>query len=450
MSSASPWLRDVIRTGSSERDAAFDPSTPRSCELAVIGGGIAGLHAALRGAELGLDTILLEAQHCGFGASGRNAGHLTPTIGKDLPSLGWMYGEARGQKLVSIAEAAVDFTETTLKTRRIDAHYEPVGNVLAAVHARQHAAIERIVDWAGRLGARVETLDPDATRTAGLPACVHSAARESIGGILQPALYVDGLRRAALAAGARIFEGTPALEIGRPHPGHVEVVHAGGSIRARHLVVANNAFAPQLGVMASRMVPLYVQLFRTAPLSAAALDALGWSSRTGIYTAHELLESYRLTHDDRIVGGAKMVRYAFGGRVLTEADPSWAQRLEATFRLRFPELDELPIEDHWGGPIAMTLDFLPAVGKLRGDPRIGHALAFAGHGVALAGYAGHQIVDELLGRHEGDRALFDHRSWWIPPEPLRWLTARLLLGMFGAMDARLDRRIERELNRRTS
>ena len=440
---ASPWLRDVARPEFEGPTQQRRPGGELHCQLAVVGGGITGLHAALRGASLGLDVVLLEAHYCGYGASGRNAGHLTPTIGKDLPSLGLLYGDEKGSRLVSIAEAAVDFTEQSLCAQKIDADYEPVGNVLTAVHERQNAALERVELWARRLGARIEQLDDDACRRLGLPACVHRAVRESVGGILHPGKYVDGLRRACLAAGVRIFEQLPAQEFDRPKIGTVEVRHPEGSLRCEHLVIANNAFAPAMGVMNTRLVPLYVQLFRTAPLSPAQRDSLAWESRSGMYTAHELLESYRLSADDRIIGGAKMVDYAFGGRVRTEAKPRWSERLSQIFRQRFPELGTLAIEEHWGGPIAMTLDFLPALGKLKGDPRIGYALAFAGHGLAMAGYAGHSIVDELLGRHSGNRTLFEHRNWWIPPEPLRWLTAKALLGLFGCMDARLDRAIER-------
>ena len=439
MQAVSPWLDALARSVHSETQAP--PAEDLRCELAVIGGGIAGLHAALHAAELGREVILLEARYCGYGASGRNAGHLTPTIGKDLPSLGLMYSLDKAQRLVAIAEAAVEFTLDTLESRQIDARYESVGNVLAAVHPRQAKAIERVLRWSHDLGARVTSLPDLAQAPKGLPAFVHSAVHESVGGVLQPAMYVDGLRRACLAAGVRVVEGCPVTGFERVSPSTIELRHRDGRVSCERLIIANNAYAPSLGVLGSRMVPMYVQLFMTAPMSPAQLAASGWDSRAGIYTAHEMLESYRLTHDQRIVGGAKMARYGYGGRVLTETDPEWAQRHERLFRQRFPELRELAIESNWGGPIAMTLDFLPAVGRLEADPKIGYALAFAGHGLALAGYAGHQVVDELFDRHDSDRALLEHRNWWIPPEPLRYLTARGLIGLFDWLDARVDRRV---------
>ena len=437
MQAVSPWLDALGRSDHGQTQAPL--SEDLRCELAVIGGGIAGLHAALHAAELGHEVILLEARYCGYGASGRNAGHLTPTIGKDLPSLGLMYSLDKAQRLVAIAEVAVEFTLHTLESRQIDAHYESVGNVLAAVDPRQAKAIDRVLRWSRLLGASAASLAEQPEVHAGLPSFVHGGVHETVGGVLQPALYVDGLRRACLEAGVRVVEGCRVCGFERVSPGAIEVRHRHGRLTCERLLIANNAYAPELGLLRSRMVPMYVQLFMTAPLSPAQLAASGWGSRAGIYTAHEMLESYRLTHDHRIVGGAKMVRYAYGGRVLTETDRAWSQRHERLFRRRFPELRDVPIVNNWGGPIAMTLDFLPAVGRLKADPNIGYALAFAGHGLALAGYAGHQIVDELFGQHDGDRTLLDHRNWWIPPEPLRFLTARGLIGLFDWLDARVDR-----------
>jgi glycine/D-amino acid oxidase-like deaminating enzyme len=244
-----------------------------------------------------------------------------------------------------------------------------------------------------------------------------------------------------VAAGAALFEDTPVsrVEMGTPFVAHTPA----GRIRARHVVLATNAYTPALGLLASTVLPITVQLFRTAPLSPAERAAVGWRGGEGIYTAHEMLESYRLTADGRIVGGAKHVRYGFRGRRVADADPHVAARLEVAFRERFPMLRNVEITDRWGGPIAFTLDFLPAVGRTGPGGNLLYAAGYAGHGVALATYAGKMIADLLAGRDGPGAALWRRRQIPLPPEPLRWLVVRGLTGLFGGIDRRVDRAVAR-------
>jgi glycine/D-amino acid oxidase-like deaminating enzyme len=208
--------------------------------------------------------------------------------------------------------------------------------------------------------------------------------------------------------------------------------------------LATNAYTPDLGFLGRTVTRLHVHLFATAPLAAAERAAVDWQGREGIYTAHEMLESYRLTADGRIVGGAKRVRYGYGGRALSDADEATSALLEHTFRTRFPELCEVAIESRWGGPIAFTLDFLPTVGRTGRHGTIYYSLAYAGHGVALASYAGTMLADLLLGRQGPGQVLWSRRPWPLPPEPLRSLAVGAITGVLGAIDRRVDRAAEQD------
>jgi glycine/D-amino acid oxidase-like deaminating enzyme len=406
-------------------------------EVAIIGAGYTGLSTALALAADGVETVVVEAHHAGFGASGRNAGHLTPTIGKDLPTLARVFGRERARALVALAETAIRHVEGLIARLAIACDYQPVGNVVAAVHPRQHGVVDRAARAAVALGAHGELLDGAAMRRRGLPAVFTRGFLEPLGGVLDPGRYVEGLRAALVGSGGTLYEHTPVerLERGRPFALHTPA----GRLRARRVVVATNAYTPALGVLRQRVLPVRVQLFRTAPLTAAQRARIDWRGGEGIYTAHEMLESYRLTADARIVGGAKLVRYAFGGRETPDVDACVAVRLETVFRRRFPELRDLEITEHWGGPIAFTLDFLPAVGRGGVDGDLLHAVGYAGHGVALATYAGQMLADLLRGRRGPGAALWSRRGVPLPPEPLRWLVFHALTAVFGLIDARTDR-----------
>jgi glycine/D-amino acid oxidase-like deaminating enzyme len=428
----SPWLDEVA-----EHAPPLDGDI--EVDVAIIGAGYTGLSAALELHSEGLRVALLEAEFAGFGASGRNAGHLTPTIGKDLPTLTRLFGRDRVRGLVHLADLAIGYVESLIAAHGIDCEYEPVGNVVAAVHPRQHRNLDRTAEAAREYGVPGEILEPAEMCARGLPASFTRGYFEPHGGILHPGRYVRGLRAAALRAGAALYEKTPVTRLEEGSPA---VVHtARGRACARHVVLATNAFTPGLGFLRSTVLPMYVQLFRTAPLGDRERRALDWRGREGIYTAHEMLESYRLTRDGRIVGGAKYVRYGFGGQLFATPDPGIAARLEEVFRVRFPELRDLAITDHWGGPIALSLDFLPLVGRVAKNPNLLYSAGYAGHGLAQASYAGRMIADLLLERDGPGRALWTRPSLPLPPEPLRWLVVHALTALFGGIDRRVDRRI---------
>ena len=410
-------------------------------DVAVVGAGYTGLSTALALRAEGLRVAVLEREFAGFGASGRNAGHLTPTIGKDLPTLLRVFGLERARALVALAEEGVTCVEGLIQKYGIDCGYVPAGNVIAGLlpgHARR---LERAAETATRLGARVEFLPPEAVRARGLPAFVSCGIHERCGGVLDPARYVLGLRRAALEAGVQLFEGTPLSRLEQGP--RLTLATPRGRLRAERAVLATNAWTPGLGWLGRRILRVYVSLFASEPLSPEQRARVGWAGSEGLYTAHESLESYRWSADGRIVGGAKTVRYGFAGRELPDHDAATFAILERAFRERFPELAELAVARWWSGPIAFALDFLPALGCGGRHRNVYYAAGYAGHGVALASLAGRLVADLMQGREGPGRALLEGFHPPLPPEPLRWLVARGLIGFLGALDARTDRAARR-------
>jgi gamma-glutamylputrescine oxidase len=423
-------------------DPPPDSGTPLEGELeadvVVIGAGYTGLWTALALREQGADVVVLERDYAGFGASGRNAGHLTPTIGKDLPTLLRFYGRERAGAFVRFAETAVEHVEAAISERDLDCDYVPAGNVLAGVHPGQRAGLEKAADAARRLGAAMRMLDHSELAGRGLPRCVACGYLEERGGVLDPGKYVRALRTKAIEAGARLYESTPVEAIADGPRVRVETPR--GSASATTCVLATNAYTPRLGRLRSAVAPLHVSVFATAPLTAEQRDRVGWAGGEGIYTAHEVLESYRLTADGRIVGGSRHVRWPYGGRALPDHDPETFAALETMFRARFPELHDVAAERSWSGPIAMTVDFLPAIGRSGRHDNVLFGIGYNGHGIAQASYVGTLLAKMATGEDPGHPELLGRRRLRMPPEPLRWAGARIILAALGLLDRRNDRR----------
>lgn len=433
-------------------DPPADPCPPLAgdidTDIAIVGGGYTGLSAALRLRELGHEVVLLEQEFCGFGASGRNAGHLTPTIGKDIFSCIRVYGEKRGLDLIRFGEDAVAFTERLIAEREIACDYRPNGNIIAGVHPGQREILARSAGLAARHGLHADFLDEAEMRARALPSAFLFGVHETGGGHLHPGKYVMGLRRAALDAGVQIYEKSPVDHIER---GKTIILRSGESgVKARRILLATNAFTPvSLGMFRSKVAPLAVSLFSTPPLSDAQLKRLGWAGGEGLYTAHESLESFRLTADRRLLGGSKYVRYGYGSSLPPADHPKTFARLETMFRARFPEIAEAGIESYWSGWIALVLDFLPICGTVKGEENIYYSMGYNGHGIAQASMMGAAMADRMAGQDSGALDVLSRRLLPLPPEPFRWLAVHGLLAFLMGKDRRLDRKIAREKNRET-
>jgi len=412
-----------------------------AADVAVVGAGYTGLSAALVLQRAGIDVVVLERDFAGFGASGRNAGHLTPTIGKDLPTLLMLFGRTRTAQLVEFAEVSVGCVEAMIREYGIDCDYQPCGNVMAAVHPKQEARLRRAAGVAAQVGAHVQFLDRAEMRRRQLPPAFIAGALEERGGTLDPGKYVTGLRRAVLDANVKLYEQTPVQEIIEGPRPRVRTPH--GIVTADAIVLATNAYTVELGRLRTTIYPLHDTLFESAPLSAAQRAELGWPGREGIYTAHESLESYQMTARGTVVGGSKGVRYPYGS-ALTGDSTAWtiAENTRA-FRDRFPTLAGVPIAHTWGGWIAMTLNFLPVLGVTGAHGNIHYALGYNGHGVATASALGPIVADVVLRRPNANVEQFKRFAMPLPPEPLRWLMVRGMLGVVNAIDRRLDAQVRR-------
>jgi glycine/D-amino acid oxidase-like deaminating enzyme len=428
----SPWVR-------APEDLQAPLTDDLRADVVIVGGGYTGLSTALSLRAQGADVVVIEKEFAGSGASGRNAGHLTPTIGKDIPTLLRLFGRERAAKLVRFADAAVDTTEEVIRKYGIDCQYDPSGNILAGVHAKHEARLRRAAEAAYTLGAAVRFLSGGEMRERGLPPAFGCGVLEERGGTLDPGRFAMGLRGAAIAAGVRLFEMSPLVEL-RDAP-RASARTQRGSVTADFAVLATNAYTPATGWKRRLVVPIRVSLFETRRLNEDQLAALGWQGREGIYTSHESLESYRLTDRGTIVGGAKVVRYAWGSKLPAGYDPAAFCAIEEAFRDRFPVLGDAKVAHFWGGWIALTLDFLPVLGVTGAQRNVLYGLGYAGHGVAQATQMGAMIADRIQGReHDGEAALRRRVLSW-PPEPLRWLGGNLLNGVLSAIDRRTDRQI---------
>lgn len=270
----------------------------------------------------------------------------------------------------------------------------------------------------------------------GIPPAFTSGILENKGGALHPGKYLMALKQQALAAGVTIAELTRVN--GYSRKGHFFIDTSAGVFEADKMVIATNAFKPIHKYLQSKTVPLTVSLIETDPLTEAQLKSLRWPGREGIYTGHEILESYRLTAQNTIVAGSKIVTHRAGYNQVGVPGKNNYEIVIKAFYERFPQLLGVKIADRFSGPILFTMDFLPIIKTI--DKDITTACAYGGHGVAMASYGGKIAAEMAMGKKPAPNVLFTRRIFPLPPGFILAPVVNFLISILFYIDMLADRK----------
>jgi gamma-glutamylputrescine oxidase len=357
------------------------------CDVCVVGGGIAGASTALHLAERGFEVILLEGQQIGWGASGRSGAQVLPGVAASQERLERLIGAADARKVWDVCAEGVRLVRELIARHGIDAQFV-AGHMLTAVKPRHDAELraygEELQQRYGYQGVRY--LPPDEVRSIIASERYLGALYDPNAGHIQPLNYTLGLAAAAERCGARIFEGTRALDFSGRGP--VRVRTGGGEVLCRQLVLCGNVYlgatAPQLR---SRIMAVGTCMVASEPLGAARAQSL-ITNNAAVADMNWVLDYFRRTQDHRLL---------FGGRVTYAGfDPD---RIAAATRARmtgvFPQLRDVKVEFAWGGHVDITRNRAPDFGRL--NPDVYYLQGFSGHGIALAGMAGKLISEAIAG-----------------------------------------------------
>lgn len=415
------------------------PADGSHVDVAVIGGGLAGVSTAyhLLRRQPGLRLCLLEADRLGAGASGRSTGMLSPGVGQSLPALVRRLGPQLARALYVETLAAVRSVDELVQREQIGCDLRLSGQVLFArsVGQQRRLAAQLRLMQALDLAPQVQTLDEaglhERLRLPRLGRDDHAgpaALRFPTAGIVDPLRLIWGLADRVQALGGTLHEQARVLHVdgldgsARAEPGPITLRLAQGRLRADQVVLATAGFAPQLGLLRGRLLPVQLQAVVSEPLDAATLAAVGWTGRDGFLDARRVFSYFRLTADGRIVFGGARPRYGWAGsdggpaalsRALTQVAAEFAQ----LFGSRLP----IPLVGGWGGTIGYVLDALPAIGRLPQAPRIWHAVGWCGHGVALATAAGGWLARAIAGDPLPALPWFRSQTPHVPTEIGRYL-----------------------------
>jgi glycine/D-amino acid oxidase-like deaminating enzyme len=406
--------------------ASDETTPPPETDIAIVGGGYAGLSAALTLRRLGRDVAVVDAAPIAFGASSRNGGMVSGGLKLASGALQKRFGPERGRAVAEAAAASLPFIEDLIAREGIDCDYVRCGRFVPAWTPGHYRALEAKHGWIEEVTGLPARMVPPARQHEELASDhYHGGMVAEATGSLHPAKYARGLAAAARREGAVLAGDTRVGAIERDGAGFA-VRTDRGTVRARHVLVATNGYSlgGPMPWLARRVVPVASYIVATEPLGVERVRALFPSGRM-IADTKRVLNYFRPSPD--------FTRVLWGGRASFRASASApevaAPILWRTMTEVFPSLRDVRITHAWTGNVAFTFDGLPHLGEHDG---VHYAAGCQGSGVAMMSWLGHQAALKIAGAANAPFALdgntmptlpvYRGRPWFLPlaGEWMRW------------------------------
>jgi glycine/D-amino acid oxidase-like deaminating enzyme len=383
-------------------------SLPSKVDLAVIGGGIPGLAAALQLAQRGVTVAVLEAETIGWGASSRNGGMALTGLKLDAEVVEARYGHDLTHKMFEDSLASLTTVEHTITREHIDCGFARTGHLLVANKPAHFTALQNETEWyAQHFNHRTRLVPKDELLSEiGSQVYFGGLVDETSAG-LNPAHYVAGLARAVARSGGTLLPKARLLHLEKK-PGGYKLTTQRGELVARQVLVTTGGYTGSATpALQRRIIPIGSYIIATQPLPENLAQSLIPHKRM-VFDYKHFLNYYRLSADNRMV---------FGGRAAFFPESSSTIRRSAEILRQemvhvYPQLKAVEVEYAWGGTLDFAFDQMPHTGQLEG---IYYALGFAGHGVALGTHLGMQIANAIL---DGTVKEMPYSTYEFPTAPL--------------------------------
>jgi gamma-glutamylputrescine oxidase len=359
-------------------------------DVCVVGAGLSGCTTALHLAERGYKVVVLEAHRIGHGASGRSGGQVIPGWAGGMDKIAGQLGKGDARRVWDFSIEGIELTRELVMRHQIDCDLA-WGHVHVALKPRQR---QELLDWQreqeGEFGYRkLRFMEREETESWIASRRYIAGLYDAGAGHLHPLRYTLGVGRAAVAAGARVFENSEVSGI--TYGPTVTLKTAKGSVRAKFVVLCANVGHVGLSArLARKLIGVASYIVASKPLGEARAKAL-LKDNIAVADLNWIIDYYRLSADYRML---------FGGRVsYSGIDPLGTARATRQRMLKvFPQLADVEIDYAWGGMIDITMSRLPNFGRL--EPNVYYLQGYSGHGMVATTIAGRIAAEAIAGQAE--------------------------------------------------
>lgn len=351
-------------------------------DFLVVGAGLAGCTAAYLAKHVhSRDVVITDARDVALGASGRNAGFMISGLDIYYHRAIEEYGHKVAREVWGMSKRSFGLWRSFIESSPFYVPIDNCGSMLLAETPEEAKELEltaRALD-ADKIDIEYYSRDP-------LERGFYAGIEQPLDAGVQPYLLVKAIMA---QCGVELISNNEVYRLEQTDNAvHVHTRKA--LFKAQYVMLCTNAYSPLIDpFFAGKVVPTRAQCLVTEPIDHIPVPYCGYSDYGYMY--------YRSTFDGRFLlgGGRKDYRDEEDDTTEDRLTPSVQAYLDKYLQKYFPDV-KAPVAHRWSGIMGFSCDGLPLVGALPGRSRIGFAVGFTGHGLALAGATAERAVDKLL------------------------------------------------------
>lgn len=357
--------------------------TERDVDVLIVGAGLAGSTAAYFAQQVhGRDVVVTEKRDVGLGASSRNAGFMISGLDTYYHRAIETYGRDVAREMWQLSHQTIAHWREFIKTSPFEVPLDNCGSMLLAESPEEAQELEKAAKALAGDKIEVEYYSKDPLNRG-----YHAGIEQPVDAGVQPYLLAKSIMaqsRAELIANNELYR------IEQPDDDCVIVYTRQFIFKAKHVLLCTNAYSPMIDpYFIGKVIPTRAQCLVTEPLADMPIDYCGYSNYGYMY--------YRTTFDGRLLVGGGRHNFKSEENDTTEdrLNPNVQGYLDDYIKQYFPDVTA-PVAHRWSGIMGFSVDGLPLVGMLPDKSRVGFAVGFTGHGLAMAAGTVERAVDKLL------------------------------------------------------
>ncbi len=363
----------------------FSPlSRDITVDVAIIGGGIAGMSVAYFLSRQGKKVAVIDDGVIGSGESGRTTAHLTYALDERYYELENLHGRDGAKLIAESHNAAIDHIESIVRKENISCDFERVdGYLFRSGEDSEEEPLNKELDTLSRIGRKEVRLVKESPAPFHTGICLHFPLQ----GQFHPLKYLSGLAQAIIQRGGKIFTGT-----------HAKDFNASGittdtnyTINAHDIVVTTNTPVNDRLQMHTKQAPYRTYVIGARIPKDSVTKALYWDTGKNMGGVANPYHYVRIqpvdeTNDLLIVGGED--------HKVGQAYNNAYEKIEQWTKERFPMIKNIPYR--WSGHIIEPMDSTGFIGRNPLDKTVYIATGFSGNGMTHGTIAGILISDLIL------------------------------------------------------